>query len=108
MIGHLHTSALVPLLVAEPSSASCRRFWNDADLVTSSRLLYVETAAALAQARRMNCLTNQAHLASLRILDRLWSEMEMVEVDELVVARAARLAPPPDIPDSRPVTAVTG
>lgn len=50
MIGYLDASAFVPLLIAEPGSAACRRFWNDADSVVSSRLLYVETAAALAQA----------------------------------------------------------
>jgi predicted nucleic acid-binding protein len=57
VIGYLDTSALVPLLIAEPTSAACRRFWDDADTVVFSRLLYVETAAALAQARRMDCLT---------------------------------------------------
>lgn len=91
MIGYLDTSALVPLLIGEPSSASCRRFWNDADEVVSSRLLYVETTAALAQARRMGRLTDHEHHASLRLLDRLWSEVDVAEVDEPVVARAAAL-----------------
>ena len=50
MIGYLDTSAFIPLLLKEPSSAACRRFWDDCDAVVSNRLLYVETAAALAQA----------------------------------------------------------
>ncbi|MEJ3743441.1 type II toxin-antitoxin system VapC family toxin [Actinomycetes bacterium KLBMP 9797] len=91
MIGYLDTSALVPLLVTEPSSASCRRFWNDADAVVSTRLLYVETSAALAQARRLGRLTDQEHHASLRLLDRMWSEVDVAEVDEPVVTRAAAL-----------------
>lgn len=92
MIGYLDTSVFVPLLVAEPTSASCRRFWDDADAVVSSRLLYVETAAALAQARRMDRLTDDEHDACLQLLDRLWSEVDVGEVDEIVVTRAAVLA----------------
>jgi uncharacterized protein len=92
LIGYVDTSAFVPLLVAEPSTLSCRRFWDDCDAVVSTRLLYVETAAALAQARRMNRLTTRSHRASLRLLDELWAELAVVEVDEQVVARAAALA----------------
>jgi hypothetical protein len=92
VIGYLDTSAFVPLLIAEPTSAACRRFWDDADEVVSSRLLYVETAAALAQARRMDRLTDQEHHTSLQLLDQLWSAVEVAEVDEPLVARAATLA----------------
>lgn len=52
MIGYLDTSAIVALLVAEPGSAACRRFWDDADAVVTCRIAYVEAAAALAQAER--------------------------------------------------------
>ena len=92
MIGYLDTSVFVPLLVAEPTSESCQRFWDDTDAVVSSRLLYVETAAALAQARRMDRLTDAEHDETLRLLDRLWSEIDIAEVDEIVVHRAAVLA----------------
>jgi predicted nucleic acid-binding protein len=92
VIGYLDTSVFVPLLVAEPTSESCQRFWDDTDAVVSSRLLYVETAAALAQARRMDRLTNEEHDETLRLLDRLWSEIDIAEVDEIVVSREAVLA----------------
>jgi predicted nucleic acid-binding protein len=92
LIGYVDTSAFVPLLIREPSSAACRRFWEDADSVASSRLLYVETAAALAQARRMGRLTARAHRASLNLLDELWPELDIIEVGERVIARAAALA----------------
>ncbi|HEY5854858.1 MAG TPA: type II toxin-antitoxin system VapC family toxin [Aldersonia sp.] len=65
MIGYLDTSALVPLLVAEPISPACRRLWDDADAVVSCRLMYVEVAAALAQAQRMDRLSARAHSGSL-------------------------------------------
>lgn len=92
MIGYLDTSAFVPLLVREPSSDHCRQFWNDADAVASSRLLYVETAAALAQARRMRRISAKVHRVSLGTLDRLWSELDIVEIDDELTSRAAVLA----------------
>lgn len=63
MIGYLDTSAFVPLIVAESSSAACQRFWDDADAISCSRLLYVEAAAALAQARRLDRLSSPQHRA---------------------------------------------
>jgi predicted nucleic acid-binding protein len=92
VIGYLDTSVFVPLVVAEPTSESCRRFWDDADSVVSSRLLYAEAAAALAQAQRMGRLTEEGLDASLRLLDELWREIDVVEVDQIVVERAAILA----------------
>ncbi|HEU0238379.1 MAG TPA: type II toxin-antitoxin system VapC family toxin [Micromonosporaceae bacterium] len=92
MIGYLDTSALVPLLVAESSSRACRRFWDDADAVVSCRLLFVEAAAALAQARRMERIGVRAHTSSLRRLDDLWEQMDIIEVDDALVRGAATLA----------------
>jgi len=79
VIGYLDTSALVPLLVVEPSSAAGRRFWDDADTVVTSRLTYVETAAALAQAKRLQRISDRTHRASLRALDERWTEFVLVE-----------------------------
>ncbi|HEY0167473.1 MAG TPA: type II toxin-antitoxin system VapC family toxin [Jatrophihabitans sp.] len=92
MIGYLDTSALVPLLITEPSSASCRRFFDDADTVVSSRLAYVETAAALAQARRLDRITTATHQAALRSLEDLWAQFDIVEADEALIGDAAELA----------------
>lgn len=92
MIGYFDTSAFVPLLVAERSSPFCRQFWDDADAVVTTRLLYVEAAAALAQARRMDRLDGRQHDSAVRLLDRLWPEFDVVEVDEIVVDRAAEIA----------------
>lgn len=92
MIGYLDTAAFVPLLIEEPTSAACRRFWDDADVVVSSRLLYVETAAALAQAYRMDRMTQAQHRRSRRRLDEMWLEIDVVETDDEVVTLAADLA----------------
>jgi predicted nucleic acid-binding protein len=92
VICYFDTSAVVPLLVAEPSSEFCRSLWDDADDVVTTRLLYAETAAALAQALRLGRLTEQNHHSALRILDQMWAEFDIVEIDDDVVRRAARLA----------------
>ncbi|MGH3767039.1 MAG: type II toxin-antitoxin system VapC family toxin [Pseudonocardiaceae bacterium] len=92
MIGYFDTSALVPLLIAEPSSGLCRRLWDDADAVVTTRLSYVEAAAALAQALRLGRLTQQSYRAAVHILDRLWDEFDVVDVDDRIVRRAAQLA----------------
>ncbi len=92
MIVYLDTSAFVPLLVAEPGSALCRRLWDEADEVVASRILCVEASAALAQAARLGRLTEEARRSAVRLLDQLWNELEIVEVDEDVVQRASLLA----------------
>jgi predicted nucleic acid-binding protein len=92
LIIYFDTSAFVPLLIAEPGTAFCRRLWDDADAVVTSRLLYVETAAALAQGLRMERLTEQEHRSTLQLHQQLWQEFDIVEADEFVVNRAADLA----------------
>lgn len=92
MIAYLDTSALVPLLIEEPSSNACRRLWDDADDLVSSRLGYVETAAALAQAERLGRLTSTQQRSALRGLDELWSQVQIAEIDQTLVERAAHLA----------------
>ena len=92
MITYFDTSAVVPLLVAEPASAFCRQLWDSSDAVVTFRLLYVETAAALAQALRLDRIRHRDHQAALRLLDQLWEEFDIVEADAQVIDRAAELA----------------
>ena len=92
MISYFDTSALIPLLVDEPSSPTCVRLWNDAESVISTRLLYVEAAAALGHALRLKRLTEQNHDSACRILAMLWSDFDIVEADERIVTRAAQIA----------------
>lgn len=92
MIGYVDTSAFVPLLVTEPGTPGCRQFWDHADDVVTSRITYVETAAALAQAVRMDRLSRKRRQRCLERLDELWAELAVVEVDDDLVRRAAVLA----------------
>jgi predicted nucleic acid-binding protein len=89
VIGYLDTSAVVPLIIEEPSSPACRRFWDDADAVVSCRLLYVEAAAALAQASRIKRISRSQHTRALGRLHDLWAEIDVVEIDQTLVEAAA-------------------
>lgn len=92
MISYFDTSAFVPLLIKETGSDLCRQLWNDADAVVTSRLLFVEAAAALAQGRRLGRLSESEHRVALAVHRRLWAGFDVVEADEAVVLRAAELA----------------
>lgn len=91
MICYFDTSAFVPLLIDEASSSACRRLWEEADDVMSTQLLYVEAAGALAQASRCSRITADQEVRALRIVDRLWRELYVIEPTEPVIRRAAAL-----------------
>ncbi len=92
MIGYVDTSAFVPLLAAEPTSSACADFWRTADAVVSCRIVYAETAAALAGIERGRRLTAAAHRRARVVMDALYIEFEIVDVDDAVVRAAADLA----------------
>jgi len=92
VIVYLDTSALFPLLVAEPSSTRYSRLWNDATRVVSTRLLYPEAWAALARAERMGRLTPAQHDSALAELDELIAEIDHVEVTMALTRAAGGLA----------------
>lgn len=92
MIVYFDTSAFVPLLVTEPGTPLARELWESADEVVSTRLLYVEAAAALARARRMDGITDRNQRRAVDSLDDLWRDFRIIEVDETVTRRAAELA----------------
>jgi hypothetical protein len=92
VIVYFDTSAIIPLIVDEPASARCERFWNDATQVVSSRLLHVEARAALAQAQRLGRLTRPEQALAVESLDAITAEVAIVEVTEALVRTAGRLA----------------
>ncbi|WP_296603700.1 type II toxin-antitoxin system VapC family toxin [Nocardioides sp.] len=92
MILYLDTSALVPLLVDEPTSADCGELWDGADSVTTTRLAYIEAVAALAQAERMGRITASEVRGGRSVLDDLWSVVDVIELGEELMTYAAGLA----------------
>jgi uncharacterized protein len=92
VIAYIDTSAFIPLVLAEPTSAACRRLWDDADVVVTSRLLYVESAAAFAHARRLGRITDDQHGRALGVTELLWAQIEVIEFDAELASQAASLA----------------
>lgn len=92
MIAYFDTSALVPLLVAEPGSGRAAQLWDGADRVVSVRLVYPEGRAALAQAHRLGRLTARQLRTAVEELTARYEELDIVEVDDELARRAGQLA----------------
>lgn len=92
MIAYFDTSAVLPLLVAEPGSARAASLWDGADRIASVRLIYPEARAALAQAERLGRLTARQLRDAVTEFDSLFEEIDLVEVDDALARRAGELA----------------
>jgi predicted nucleic acid-binding protein len=92
VIAYFDTSAIVPLLIAEPTSQACRRIWDAADDVVTHRIGYVEASAALAQARKLGRIASEQHTLARTALDDVWLQLSVVELDAQLAASAADLA----------------
>ena len=92
MIAYFDTSAVVPLLIDEPGSARATSLWDGADRVVSVQLLYPETRAALAQAKRLGRLTARQLRGAVTEFDSLFEVIDLVEVDHVLAVRAGELA----------------
>jgi predicted nucleic acid-binding protein len=92
MIVYFDTSAFVPLLVEEASSSAFGELWSAADTVISTRLLYVETSSALVRARAAGRLTAGRVAEALALLETAWDGFRVLELDDALMRRAARLA----------------
>jgi predicted nucleic acid-binding protein len=92
MILYLDTSSFVPLFVDEPGSGLCRQLWDAAQDVVSTRLLWVETYAALAQAHRLGRLTADGFGRSKQMAEFFLERMMFLDVDKALAQSAARFA----------------
>ncbi|WP_425310876.1 type II toxin-antitoxin system VapC family toxin [Ammonicoccus fulvus] len=89
---YFDTSAIVPLLVQEPTTETCRRAWTDADRVLTSRIAFVEVAAALAMAERQQRLDATGHDKALSDFKSLWGSFDVVEISASLARSAAGMA----------------
>jgi len=89
---YFDTSAVVKLLVREEDSSRARALWDGASAAVTSRLAYPESRAALASARRGERLTRGSFEAAKRSLDRLWSQVHIIELTSEIANAAGELA----------------
>lgn len=92
MIGYFDTSVFVPLLVQEETTFRCRSLWRTADVVVSNRLMPLEAATALLQARRLSRIDEAGLSQALVRVDALWEECFPIEIDDALVGRARQCA----------------
>lgn len=92
MIGYFDTSALVPLLLEEATSALCRELWGDAEHRLTSNLAYAEVSAALASACRSGRIDEQQHRAACADRDRMFDDLTTVTADDTTILLAGELA----------------
>jgi predicted nucleic acid-binding protein len=91
-VSYFDTSAVVPLLVAEPSTPVCREIWQRSERRLSSVVIKAEVAAALGRAHRMGRIDEAVRDAALLAASRLWRACDFVSVSDTLAEAAARLA----------------
>lgn len=67
--------SVIPLLIGEPSSATCVRMWNEATRSVSVRLLYPQARAALVRAERMGRITKRRPEVAVAELETIITEI---------------------------------
>jgi uncharacterized protein len=98
LIVYFDTSAIVPIVIDEPSSPAAARLWDEADRVVSSRLVYAEGRAALAMACRLKRIDERQLRAVVEDFEVLTRQIDVVEVTENLVLQAGALAEQFDVP----------
>lgn len=92
MIAYFDTSALIPLLIEEPTSETAAVVWDTADRVASARVVYTEARAALALAHRLDRVDRATKTRAVHDLEALYDQLDRVDVDDELVRRAGALA----------------
>lgn len=92
MIVYFDNSAVVPILIDEPTTQLCRQLWTEADRRVTARLTFVETAAALAMAERQHRITTPQQDAAWSNFVAIWADADVIELTTELTAVAAHLA----------------
>jgi uncharacterized protein len=92
LIVYFDTSAIVPIVIDEPSSPAAAWLWDEADRVVSSRLVYAEGRAALAMACRLKWIDKRQLRRVVEDFEVLTRQIDIVEVTKDLVLQAGALA----------------
>jgi predicted nucleic acid-binding protein len=88
---YLDTSALVKLYVDEEGATTVRTASDQADLITTSALAYVEARSAFSRRRHEGALSPREYRQVVRDLDEDWPRYLTIQVVESLIREAARL-----------------
>ena len=91
MIAYLDSSALVKLYIQEPGSSEVRALVNEARIVATSRVAYVEARAGFARKLREGELLQEECSQIVEDFKEDWEKYFVVEVSENVARLGGRL-----------------
>ena len=89
---YFDTSALVPLVIAEPTTRHCLQVWDAADEVVTTSLAFVEVHSALAQATRQGRLSETDRRRSLEAFEARWNDLIHIPPHDDLLKIAALLS----------------
>jgi predicted nucleic acid-binding protein len=89
---YFETSALVKLFLEEPGAEDARDLWDEADLVSVALIAYPEARSAFASAQRARRISIAELEGAKRKLDRLWTQTQVIDLDEAVAMSAGDIA----------------
>lgn len=92
MIGYFDTSALVPLLIDEPTTENARAYWRKATSIVAAALLYPEARSALARAAKTRRISATSLGDREAQLDGLLARTNVIAVDAPLAVLAGELA----------------
>jgi len=92
VILYLDTSSLVKLYVQETSSTEIKRLVEEAQIVATSRIAYVEARAAFGRKFREHGLTVKRYRSTIEDLDQDWENYFIIDVSDNLVKVAGLFA----------------
>ncbi len=88
---YLDTSALVKLYVEEEGSSVVRKWVDDADVIATSIIAFVEARAAFARRRRERRIPSAAHTTLVKDFEADWDRYLVLEATEALIKEAGKL-----------------
>lgn len=85
MIVYLDTSALIKLYIREQGTEEVRGIIQQADLVATSKVAYVEARAALSRLRREKNLTEEDYQLAKNSFQQDWNNYLVIERTDMVI-----------------------
>lgn len=93
MITYVDTSVILKLLLQdEAGSGTADRLWMTSEFVVCAEIGFVEARAALASANRAKRLSDSAFRIAKQEFERLWAQVNVVAISNLLVIAAGELA----------------
>ena len=91
MIVYLDTSALIKLYIREEGTEEVRGIIQQADLVSTSKVAYVEARAAFSRLRREKNLTEEGYQLAKNSFQQDWSSYLVIELTDMVIKMGGEL-----------------